>query len=85
MFSSDYPGKQTVSFPPPKDHSPLAEAPKQGLPLVLIGTVEEAAWLYLVKHGCAMASPDNVELAEFCIKLLDDAALRTKISGAYLR
>lgn len=63
----------------------LAEALKRQLPLVLIGTPEQEAWSYLVNQGCAVASQDDVELAELCIKLLDNEALRAKMSGAYWR
>ncbi|MCR5136516.1 MAG: hypothetical protein K6C12_05405 [Oscillospiraceae bacterium] len=65
--------------------SVLAEALKRQLPLVLIGTPEQEAWSYLMNQGCAVSSQDNVELAEYCVKLLDDAALRAKMSGAYWR
>ncbi len=65
--------------------SVLGEALKRQLPLVLIGTVQKNAWSELVNQGCAVASQDNVELAEYCIKLLDDEALRAKMSGAYWR
>ena len=63
----------------------LAEALKRQLPLVLIGATEQDAWADLVNQGCAVASQDDVELADLCIKLLDDTALRVKMSGAYLR
>ena len=65
--------------------SVLGEALKRQLPLVLIGTAQQNAWSELVNQGCAVASQDNVELAEYCIKLLDDEALRAKMSGAYWR
>ncbi len=65
--------------------SVLAEALRRQLPLVLIGTAQQNAWSELVNQGCAVSSQDNVELAEFCIKLLGDETLRAKMSGAYLR
>ncbi len=65
--------------------SVLAEALKRQLPLVLFGTTKRDEWSYLVNQGCAVASQDDVELAELCIELLGDAGLRAKMSGAYLR
>lgn len=64
--------------------SVLAEALKRQLPLVLIGTAEQDAWAYLADQGCAVSSQDDVELAELCVRLLDDEGLRAKMAGAYL-
>ena len=65
--------------------SVLGEALKRQMPCVLIGTAQQNAWSELVNQGCAIASQDNVELAEVCIKLLGDETLRVKMSGAYWR
>lgn len=65
--------------------SVLGEALKRQMPCVLIGTAQQNAWSELVNQGCAVSSKDNVELAELCIKLLDNESLRTQMSSAYWR
>ncbi len=64
----------------------LSEVLKRRLFLVLIGSDgKNEPCSCLIRKGCAVAARETVQLAEICIKLLDNEGLRAKMSGAYLR
>lgn len=63
--------------------SVLTKALKRRLPLVLIGSAAQENTIFrLVRQGCAAAADDCIELAEICIRLLNNEDLRAKMSEA---